>query len=192
MGFIKTKNQLVRLPKNVQLYQQTYEKQILPDGVVQIKLNVFPDDQGGWFKEALRIDKDGNVESLIQAGVSFKVRQTNVSYLGAGAKRFWHIHPDTKNRVGQNEIWTTNSTLLLGLVDLRKNSKTYNQKSKVVLSRDRAVYIPAGVAHGLLNPNNYPVTLIYYTDQQFNLEDTQEFRIDPNHMDFDFVEPELM
>lgn len=192
MGFIKVKNNSIKVPNKVDLFQQTYEKQQLPDDVLILKLNVFPDDQGGWFKEALRIDDNGLVILPAEFGISFKIKQTNVSYLGANAKRFWHIHPATKNRLGQNEIWTTNNTLLLGMIDLRKNSKTYNMKSKIVLSPDKAVYIPSGIAHGLLNPNNYPVTLIYYTDQYFSVEDTQEYRIDPNDLGFEFVEPELM
>lgn len=192
MGFIKTKNESVKLPKNVDLYQQTYDKQELPEGVAIIKLNVFSDDQGGWFKEALRVNNKGNVESLEAQNIEFKIKQTNVSYLGANAKRFWHIHPKTRDRDGQNEIWTTNNTLLLGMIDLRKDSKTYNMKSKIVLSPEKAVYIPSGIAHGLLNPNNYPVTLIYYTDQYFSIENTQEYRINPKDLNFDFVEPELM
>lgn len=192
MGFIKTKNDSIRLPKDVNLYEQTYDRQGLPEGVVIIKLNVFPDDQGGWFKETLRINDKGNVDSLEIQNITFKIKQTNISYLGANAKRFWHIHPETKIRAGQNEIWTTTNTLLLGLIDLRKSSKTYNMKSKIVLSLDKAVYIPSGIAHGLLNSNNYPVTLCYYTDQYFSVENTQEFRIDPKDLSFDFVEPELM
>lgn len=192
MGFIKTKNNSIKLPKNVDLFVQTYDKQSLPEGVSVIKINVFPDDGGGWFKESLRVDKDGFVESLKQSNIDFKIAQSNMSYLGAYAKRFWHIHPETTKRTGQNEIWTTNSSLILGLIDLRKDSKTYGTKSKVVISPDKAVYIPSGVAHGLYNPNNYPVTLVYFADQQFSVEDTQEYRIDPKDLPFDFVEPEIM
>ena len=192
MGLKKFKTESLDLPNGIDLYQQTYEKDALPDGVLVLKLSVFSDDQGGWFKEALRVNSEREVISLKEVGVGFNIKQSNVSYLGAHVKRFWHIHPRTKTGKGQNEIWTTNATLLLGLVDLRKGSKTYNVKSKIILSPERAVYIPAGVAHGLLNPNNYPVTLIYYTDQYFSVENTQEFRIDSKDLSFDFVEPELM
>lgn len=78
------------------------------------------------------------------------------------------------------------------MIDLRKDSKTYNVRTKIVLSPEKAVYIPSGVAHGLLNPNNYPVTLVYYTDQYFSVENTQEHRIDPKDLPYDFVEPEEM
>ena len=192
MGFIKTKNDSIKLPKNVDLFVQTYDKQALPEGVTIIKINVFPDDGGGWFKESLRVDKDGFVESLKQSGIDFKITQSNMSYLGPYAKRFWHIHPETKKRAGQNEIWTTNSSLILGLIDLRKDSKTYGTKSKIVISPDKAVYIPSGVAHGLYNPTSSPITLVYFADQQFSIEDTQEYRIDPKDLPFDFVEPEIM
>lgn len=187
MGFQETKLDKLELPEGASLFKQTYEKTPFPDGVVVVKLGVFPDDQGGWFKEALRVNEAGAVEALVDQGTEFKIRQSNLSYIGAGAKRFWHVHPE------QNEIWTTNATLLLGLIDLRKGSKTYMAKTKVVLSQDRAVYIPAGVAHGLLNPNNHPVTLVYYTDKHFSAdEETQEYRIDPQDLPYDFVEPEVM
>lgn len=192
MGFQKTNVDSLTLPKGVNLYRQTYDKSLLPDGIVVLKLNVFADDQGGWFKEVLRLDEEGRVLALKEISIDFKIRQSNLSYLGAHAKRFWHIHPDRKGRKGQDEVWTTNGTLLLGFIDLRKDSKTYNLKSKVVLSPDKAVYIPAGVAHGFVNPNNYPITLTYYTNQHFSVEDTQEFRVDPKGLPFDFVEPELM
>ena len=159
MGFKKSNAKSLKLPKGTTLYQQTYDKDPLPKDVAIVKLNVFSDDQGGWFKEVLRVDDEGYVASLKELNMEFKVVQTNISYLGAGAKRFWHIHPENKERTGQNEIWTTNGTLLAGLVDLRVNSNTHGLKAKIVLAPDKALYIPAGVAHGLWNPNNFPVTL---------------------------------
>ena len=187
MGFVKSKIKTVELPHEAELYRQTYDKNVMPEMVTVTKLGVFPDDQGGWFKESLRVDNDGNVLFLKESGIDFKIKQSNMSYLAPLGQRFWHIHPT------QNEIWTTNSTLLLGLVDLRKDSKTYGDKSKIVLSPDRAVYIPHGVAHGLLNPSSSFVTLVYFTDQYFEATDnTEEYRIDPATMSFDFVKPEVM
>lgn len=193
MAFVKTNSESVRLEKGTQLFQQTYEKAVLPSGVVILKLVVFPDDFGGWFKEMLRIDNDGCVLALKEQGVNFSIKQTNMSFIAPSAKRFWHIHPKRAKIEGQNEIWITNSTLLVGLVDLRSDSPTYGVKSKIILSPDKGVYIPSGVAHGLLNPNLTPVTLTYFTDKYFLATDeTQELRIDPKDLPFDFVEPELM
>lgn len=193
MGLIQTKSSSLKLPKNVKILRQTYERDALPDKVEIIKLNVFPDDQGGWFKENLRSNTSGEVEALKEVGINFKVLQSNCSYIAPNSRRFWHIHPNKEDIVGQNEIWTSNATLLVGLIDLRKNSKTNGLKSKVVLSRDKALYIPSGVAHGLINPNKFFVTLVYFADKYFRADEkTQENRIDPKEMSFEFVEPETM
>lgn len=193
MGLSKTSADSIKLDNGVHLLRQTYEKTILPEQVVVLKLAVFPDDQGGWFKENLRTDDEGSVLALKDLKINFKIRQSNTSLIAPNGKRFWHIHPAKKTLEEQNEIWTTDGTLLLGLIDLRKNSPTYGIKSKLILSPDKAVYIPAGIAHGFINPNNFFVTLVYFTDQYFvPSEETQEHRIDPNELSFDFVEPELM
>jgi len=83
--------------------------------------------------------------------------------------------------------------LLLGLIDYRTGSKTYGKKMKIVLSQEKLVYIPSGIAHGFINPSSTPVTLNYFTDKYFVATDeTQECRIDPKNISFDFVKPELM
>ena len=187
MGFINKTVKGIKTNKGVDLLQQTYNKEPLPKDVVIVKINVFPDDLGGWFKENFRLSENADFLALIESGINFKIRQSNMSYIAPSSKRFWHIHPN------QNEIWTTNATLLIGLIDLREGSETYNQKTKIVLSPDKALYIPHGVAHGFINPNNFPVTLVYFADQIFKADvETEEHRIDPKQLPFDFVEPELM
>lgn len=193
MTYFKTSSDKLTLPKGVDLLEQTYDKEQLPDGVVFLKLSIYPDDQGGWFKENLRLDENGNVIALKELGINFKVRQTNTNFLAPKAKRFWHIHPPKKNDPGQNEIWSTSGTLLTGLVDLRKNSPTLGKKSKVILSPDRALFIPAGVAHGFINSTDQYITLTYYVDRYFVPNgETQEHRIDSKALPYNFVEPEIM
>ena len=186
MGLSKAKVKSFKLPKGAELYRQTYDKAEMPEGVVIVKQAVHPDDQGGWLKESFRLDDNGEILALKELGIKLKVRQSTQSVIAPGVKRFWHIHPK------QCELWNTNNTLLVGLVDLRDGSKTYGVKSKVVLSSDKALYIPAGIAHGLINPNNFPVTLTYFLDTYFDVEDTQEYRVDPKMLPFDFVEPEVL
>ncbi len=187
MGFIKTNNQKIKLPSFASLLRQTYDKAQSVNGVVIAKTNTYPDDFGGWFKEAVRLDQGGRVISMLDQNIIFKPVQTNTSFLAPKTKRFWHIHPN------QNEIWTTSGTLLIGLIDLRTDSKTYGIKMKVILSADKLLYIPAGVAHGFINPNNSPVVLSYYTDQYFTADDTtQEYRVSPKKISYDFVKSELM
>lgn len=193
MAFVKIKSDFLKLEKGIDLLQQTYEKTTLPSGVFIIKQNVFPDDTGGWFKENLRVDEQGFVISLKEQGVEFKIRQSNNSTLGPFGKRFWHIHPAKSDHEGQNEIWSVNGTMLMGLVDLRKDSSTWNLKVKVILSPEKAIYIPSGVAHGFINPNNFPVSWVYFTDKIFTADQTsQEHRIDPRQLPYDFVETEIM
>lgn len=187
MGFIKSQNNTIQIPKRAELFRQTYDRPDQISGLIIGKANTFPDDFGGWFKETIRLDQYGQVISLLDLGTVFKPVQTNTSFLAPNTKRFWHIHPK------QNEIWTTSGTILLGLIDFRKNSSTFGLKMKVILSADKFVYIPAGIAHGFINPNTTSVVLNYYTDQYFAADDsTQEYRISPNKISYKFVKPELM
>lgn len=193
MGFAKTSSEKLELPKGTVLLQQTYDKEPLPDKVAVFKLSVFPDDQGGSFKENFRLDENGYVISLKDQGISFRFVQSNTSQISPRSSRFWHIHPAKGTSPGQNEIWITNGTLLVGLIDLRKDSPTFNKKARVILSPERGLYIPAGVAHGFINPTDQFVTLTYFVDQFFVAgPETQEHRIDPTTLPYDFVEPEKM
>lgn len=187
MGFKQIDHKTITPPKGSKLFCQVYEKPENIDGVHVLKINTFSDDFGGWFKETMRIDEDGNNLALKEVGINFRPIQANMSYLAPHTERFWHIHP------AQNEIWTTNGTILLGLIDYRTGSKTYGKKMKIVLSQDKLAYIPFGIAHGFINPSNTAVTLNYFTDKYFvATEDTQECRISPEIIPFDFVKPETM
>ena len=187
MGFKPINSKNITLPKDSRLFCQTYEKADSINGVQVIKQNTFADDYGGWFKETIRFDENGYTLVLKELGINFKPVQANTSFLAPHTERFWHIHPE------QNEIWTTSGTLLLGLIDYRTGSKTYGKKMKIVLSQEKLVYIPSGIAHGFINPSSTPVTLNYFTDKYFVATDeTQECRIDPKNISFDFVKPELM
>jgi len=187
MGFQTVNHSNITPPKGSNLLRQTYDKVESLDGVQILKTNTFSDDFGGWFKETIRLDEEGRSQALKEIGIDFKPIQANMSYLAPHTERFWHIHPT------QNEIWTTNGTILLGLIDYRTGSKTYGKKMKIVLSSEKLVYIPFGVAHGFINPSITPVTLNYFTDQHFQAnEKTQEYRIDPENLSYDFVKPEIM
>lgn len=187
MGLEIIRSEKIKLPKDVDLYRQTYERPTPIKDVAVIKLGVFSDDYGGWFKEALRLDDQAQVISLKEQGIEFSPVQVNMVNLAPGTKRFWHIHLE------QNEIWTPSGTLLIGLIDYRDGSPTYGQKTKVILTPDKALYIPSGVAHGFINPTPGYVTLNYFTDKFFvGDETTQECRIDPADVPFDFVGSELI
>jgi dTDP-4-dehydrorhamnose 3,5-epimerase-like enzyme len=174
----------LRGPEGQSLLRQTYEAARLPAGVVLITQRVWPDDAGGSFKEVVRL-KDGVVEApaLREHGITLKPGQINVSVIAPGTRRFWHVHPS------QNELWTISyGQVNAGLVDCRENSPTFGMRAKVILTPQTGVYIPAGVAHGYANESGGSVVLNYLPDKQFSAgEDTEEWRIDPDQLPFDFV-----
>ena len=191
MSFEKSKVTTIETLNDAEIYRQNYESLELPQGSFLIQQRDTSDDFGGSFKEIGRLDEAGHfiITNDKYGEVEFNPKQINRSKLAPQTRRFWHIHPH------QNEIWTlADGKLLVGLIDLRKGSPTHGLKAKIVLDETRSLYIPSGVAHGLINPsltNN--AILIYITDYHWSGDkDTQEYRIDPREMPFDFVEPELM
>ncbi|HEU5317384.1 MAG TPA: dTDP-4-dehydrorhamnose 3,5-epimerase family protein [Chloroflexota bacterium] len=178
----------VASPVDAPIIRQTYTESgvdPLPDGVMVIPQRVFPDDSGGTFKEVARIDASGALEfpALRERGVALKPVQLNVSVVAPGARRFWHVHPE------QHEVWTISfGQLNAGVVDCREGSPSYGKRARVVLTPSSALYIPAGVAHGFANESAGPAVLHYLVDHQFSRgEDTQEWRISPTELPYDFV-----
>ena len=183
----------VRSPADAPLLRQTYTADgvdPLPEGVVVVPQRVWPDDAGGTFKEVVRIDADGVLETpaLRERGVQHKPAQVNISVINPGTRRFWHVHPT------QGELWTiAHGQLNTGLVDCREGSATFGRTAKVVLTPHLAVYIPAGVAHGYANESGGVVVLQYFPDRQFARgEESEEWRISPDALPFDFVLAETM
>ena len=170
-----------------QIYNDLKPK--LPEGVVLVQQTVWPDDGGGTFKEVLRLS-EGTVEAaaLRERGVALRPAQVNVSVISPRARRFWHVHPE------QNELWTiAYGQLNAGLIDCREGSATFGLRSKVVLTPQTGVYIPAGVAHGFANESANVVVLNYFVDTQFSRgEDSQEWRISPEELPYDFVLAEVI
>jgi dTDP-4-dehydrorhamnose 3,5-epimerase-like enzyme len=191
MAFVEigTVGQGVRAPEGQRILRQTYEPATLPGGVVVVPQRVRADDAGGTFKEILRID-GGTVQApaLIERGISHRPAQLNVSVIASGTRRFWHVHPT------QNELWTISyGQLNAGLVDCRETSPTYGLRTKVVMTCEVGLYIPAGVAHGYANESGALVVLHYVPDQQWSAgEATEEWRIHPDDLPFDFVLAETL
>ena len=176
----------IRGPDGQPVLRQIYNdlKPKLPEGVVIVQQTVWPDDGGGTFKEAVRMT-DGTIEAaaLRERGVMLKPAQVNVSVIAPKSRRFWHVHPS------QNELWTISyGQLNAGLIDCREESSTFGVRSKLVLTPNAGVYIPAGVAHGFANESASVAVLTYFVDMQFSRgEDSQEWRISPDELPYDFV-----
>jgi len=177
----------LRSPNGEQLLRQTYDDNgipKIPEGVVVVPQRVWPDDWGGSFKEAARFE-DGVMQApaLREQGVQHTVVQLNVSVITPRSRRFWHLHPT------QSELWTISyGQLNAGLIDCRDGSPTFGLTAKVILTPERALYIPTGVAHGFANESTGVVVLQYMVNRQFSAtEQTEEWRLDPHEVPYDFV-----
>jgi dTDP-4-dehydrorhamnose 3,5-epimerase len=127
----------------------------------------------GLFAEIARIGGEGGVQGLD----GFRPVQWNWSLLQPGAVKAWHLHLD------QEDLWIVppDSTLLVGLADLRRDSSTRSGLQRLVLGGGRChrLLIPRGVAHGVANLGQHPQTLLYAVNRQFtpDPERTDEWRL---------------
>ncbi len=94
------------------------------DGVKILDLRLLTDD-GGSFAELVRFDEEGNLEAIPE----FKVRQSSYSLVLPGAIKAFHLH------FNQEDVWFVPPTdrLLIGLVDARKDSPTYQATMRFVM-----------------------------------------------------------
>ena len=160
---------------------QDYTPKPRIEGVDIQDLNHFTGEDG-YFAELGRLDNNGN----LQAFKDFKVKQISRSVLEPGAIKAFHLH------FKQDDVWYVppDNWLLVGLVDLRIKSPTYNQIMKFSFGgvKPRLVRIPKGVAHGAANLTNIQAELIYFTNQYFTTDDTDEHRLPWNFQGKDFWE----
>ncbi|MGH2368581.1 MAG: dTDP-4-dehydrorhamnose 3,5-epimerase family protein [Chloroflexota bacterium] len=179
----------LRPPDGARLLRQTYESTPLPDGVVVVPQRIMADDWGGSFKEIVRLD--GGVVQLAglrERGITISPAQLNISVVSPGTRKFWHVHPT------QSELWAIGcGQLNAGLIDCREGSPTHGLRAKLVLTPQTSLYVPAGVAHGYANESGAPAVLIYLPDRQWSGgDDSEEWRIDPGELPFDFVLAETL
>jgi dTDP-4-dehydrorhamnose 3,5-epimerase len=141
---------------------QTYGPSPVIDGVALMPLARHVDD-GGAMTELVRLS-DGNAEVLS----GFTVRQVNVSELGPGVVKAFHLH------LRQTDVWyvAPGDRMLVVLVDTRRGSTTEGVRMRLVLGdgSSRLLRIPPGVAHGVRNLAAVPGRIIYFTDLHFSAE----------------------
>lgn len=158
---------------------QDYSPKPKLDGVRLIDLRLMNDD-GGCFAELVRFAEDGTLEAIPE----FKPRQSSYSEVLPGAIKAFHLH------YNQEDVWFVppSDRLLIGLIDARKESPTYNVSQRFVMGAGRAqlLYIPRGVGHGGGNIWQKPTTILYYVNQQFNLADPDERRLPWDVLGADF------
>jgi len=121
--------------------------------------------------EVARVSPEG--ELLARPGM--RVSQVNYSRVLPGAVKAFHLH------FNQEDVWFVPPTdrLLVGLLDVRQDSPTYEQRMRLVLGggQTRMLYIPRGVAHGVANLWQQPAVLMYFVNQQFSLDEPDERRL---------------
>lgn len=155
-----------------ELTRQSYAPRPPIEGVVLGEAPVFrgPD---GLFAETVRLDAERQVEGL----PGFRPVQWNWSLLEPGAVKAWHFH------LNQEDLWIVppDSSLLVGLVDLRRSSPTASTVQRLSLGAGRChrLLIPRGVAHGVANLTRRPQSLLYAVNQFFSPdpERTDEWRL---------------
>jgi dTDP-4-dehydrorhamnose 3,5-epimerase len=149
---------------------QEYPKRTPIEGVQIVDLRLMQDD-GGSFAELVRLDDNGR----LLAFPDFQVRQSSYSLVLPGAVKAFHLH------FNQEDVWFVPPTdrLLIGLLDVRDASPTRGQTMRFVMGAGKAqlLHIPRGVAHGCGNLGATPVTILYYVNQHFNLDDPDERRL---------------
>lgn len=154
------------------LTRQSYTAKPAIAGVVLAEVPVFR-SADGLFAEILRLDGAHQAEGV----PGFQPVQWNWSLLEPGAVKAWHLH------LGQDDLWIIppDTTLLVGLADLRRASATAAAVQRLALGGGRChrVLIPRGVAHGIANLTTRPQAMLYAVNQFFTSDPaaTDEWRL---------------
>jgi dTDP-4-dehydrorhamnose 3,5-epimerase len=154
------------------LHRQTYAAKPTIAGVLLTEVPVAR-SADGLFAELARADGQGGVQGL----EGFRPVQWNWSLLQPGAVKAWHLHLD------QEDLWIVppDSTLLVGLADLRRDSPTKSGLQRLVLGGGRChrLLVPRGVAHGVANLGPQPQILLYAVNRFFTPDPdrTDEWRL---------------
>src|SRR3989338_6450734 len=158
--------------------RQSYAAAAKIVGVEFVPVPVMYDD-GGYFVELARMQA-GVLSGFSQPIV---VQQVSLSQLSPGAIKAYHLHRT------QPDVWFVppQFSLVVNLHDVRADSATYNIHMRFVLggSNTKLLAIPPGVAHGVANLNQVPASLFYYTTEQFDKTNPDEYRLPWDHFGTD-------
>ena len=158
---------------------QSYAARPRIEGVRFVDLRVFR-DEGGDFLELTRLTPEGELACL----PGYRPAQMSYSLMEPGTIKAFHIHRY------QDDLWFVPPAdrLLVGLLDVRESSPTYQVSMRFVLGAGdaRLLLIPAGVAHGVANLRSVPGSIIYFTTQAFHPDDPDEHRLPHDLLGTDF------
>lgn len=124
------------------------------DGIIRIVPQQFSDARGS-FVESWRAEWTPNAPAFVQHNLSRRV---------AGSVVGLHYHHR------QADYWVvTEGRIIVGLVDLRRSSSTFEAVESFELETGIGVYIPKGIAHGFAALTD--ITMTYAVDQYYDPED---------------------
>lgn len=140
------------------------------EGVRLVDVDIHADARGA-FAEVFRHEWFPGASPMVQA---------NLSHSNANVVRGMHVHRR------QADVWIpVDGQASVGLFDLRPHSATHGESwTGALVSGEgaRAVYIPAGVAHGFCAV--VPFTLLYLVDRGYDGTDELGFRFDDPELSF--------
>ncbi|OGH12886.1 MAG: hypothetical protein A2776_00800 [Candidatus Levybacteria bacterium RIFCSPHIGHO2_01_FULL_40_10] len=164
------------------VYIQDYSAKPTIDGVKIIPIRNFVGEDGD-FSEIIRMS-DGKIEGI----EDMKVAQVNRSRLLPNAVKGWHMHFE------QEDIFylPPSDSLLVGLWDLRKSAGSNGVSMKITLGAGQSslLFIPRGVAHGMVNISGAPIDLFYFVSAQFDAKNPDERRLPWDSLGADFWTPQ--
>lgn len=164
------------------VYTQDYSKKEAIDGVKIVSLLHYPSEEGD-FGEIIRLSGNGELEQV----PGFKLTQINRTRLLPGSVKAWHLH------LNQDEIWylPPNSDLFVGLWDVRRNSRTNGNLTRLVIGggKSELLFIPRGVSHGAANFTLTEADLFYLVNEKFDPKNPDELRIPWDAAGADFWKP---
>lgn len=152
-----------------QVTTQSYTGKPQIGGVTVLDLRLMS-DEGGDFAEIARL-QGGRLEAFPQ----YEPAQISYSSMEPGTIKAFHLH------YRQDDLWfiPPHSRLLIGLLDTREDSPTVHTAMRLTMGAGKArlLFIPRGVAHGVANLSSGPASLIYLTNQAFDINDPDERRL---------------
>jgi len=138
---------------------QPFNQQGIIDGVVIKALKTIPDDRG-YFAEIFR-----TTEPIANG---FELKQSSITMTRMGVIKAFHYHEK------QTDIFLPISgTAKITLIDARTDSDTYLHANMIIAGEYylRAVRIPPGVLHGYEVLPDKHMTMVYYTNQSYDVTD---------------------
>jgi dTDP-4-dehydrorhamnose 3,5-epimerase len=136
-------------------------KKLKIDGAFEFCFKQHLDNRGSFFRIFCKkeLKKKGINFSPLQQSICLNKKKWTLRGL------HWQSHKDAEQKIVQ----VINGKIFDVIVDMRKNSKTYLQWDKVILSdrKKNAVFVPKNCAHGYITLKNNS-NLLYIIDNYFN------------------------